>query len=118
MKRSHKFDPAGRDYWTLTYDQRAILGALTTEFQTLRRVLSKAGKDCAGSVTAHARWEKLAILGALEVHPTERNDVLVRRGPSWHVHWNVNGIPITEEEMLQHEILESLGSNALDFSRI
>jgi hypothetical protein len=30
----------------------------------------------------------------------------------------VNGIPITEEEMLQHEILESLGSNALDFSRI
>lgn len=105
MKR---LDDLGAGYWKLSSDQGSVLGALQSDYQPLRHVLAQTGKN-ALSANGHIRWEKLAVLGALEVDLTRQDNVYVRRGPVWRQWWDLCGYEVTSKEELFHELELSIG---------
>ncbi|KAA1053073.1 hypothetical protein [Azospirillum argentinense] len=98
-----KVDNLGSGYWQLSRAQGSILGALQNDYQPLRDVLEQAGKN-ALSANGHIRWEKLAVLDALEVDLTRQDNVYVRRGPAWQQWWDRCGFEVTFREDIYQKV--------------
>lgn len=79
-------DVYGPRYWSVTIYQARLLFFLPEKFETLRDVKDRA--EASGSLSLKkVNWEKLHVLGLLEVDRTRRSWVYVRRGPLWRRFW-------------------------------
>lgn len=79
-------DVYGPRYWSVTIYQARLLYFLPPEFETLRDVKDRA--EASGSLSLKkVNWEKLHVLGLLEVDRTRHAWVYVRRGPLWERFW-------------------------------
>jgi hypothetical protein len=84
-------DVYGPRYWSVTIYQARLLFFLPPEYERLRRVKDRA--EAAGTLSLKkVNWEKLNVLGLLEVDRTRRSWVLVRQGPVWHEFWAQLGL--------------------------
>jgi hypothetical protein len=84
-------DVYGPRYWSVTIYQARLLFFLPPEYARLRSVKDRA--EAAGSLSLKkVNWEKLNVLGLLEVDRTRRSWVLVRRGPLWQPFWDRVGL--------------------------
>ncbi len=84
-------DVYGPKYWSVTLYQARLLFFLSREFQKLRDVKNQA--EAAGKLSLKkVNWEKLHVLGLLEVDRRRRDWVYVRRGPLWTRFWEEMGI--------------------------
>jgi hypothetical protein len=89
-------DPLGEDYWSfdcLTDAQKDIAAALTDDWKPLRVILQKTKADGSRPKAASARsnWEKLCVLGLLNVDAAHTKIVRVRRGDKWKDWWEQHG---------------------------
>ena len=79
-------DVYGPRYWSVTIYQARLLFFLPDAFETLREVKDRA--EASGSLSLKkVNWEKLHVLGLLEVDRSRRAWVYVRRGPLWQRFW-------------------------------
>ena len=107
--RSTKREPIGADYWrNVSRDQEHLAAALTADFRPLRAVIEQRNKDAAASVSAHVRWEKLTLLGLLEVDRRRFDNVYVKRGPQWGAWWEKAGVGITRGQLSMHDFAAEL----------
>jgi hypothetical protein len=84
-------DVYGPRYWSVTIYQARLLFFLPADYARLRSVKDRA--EAAGTLSLKkVNWEKLNVLGLLEVDRTRRSWVLVRRGPAWHDFWAQLGL--------------------------
>lgn len=84
-------DVYGRKYWSVTIYQARLLFFLTPEYEKLREV--KRNAESSGQLSLKkVNWEKLHVLGLLEVDRERRDWVYVRRGPLWHRFWEELGV--------------------------
>jgi hypothetical protein len=80
-------DAYGRRYWSVSIYQARLLFFLPAEFRRLRAVKEQA--EAAGALSLKkVNWEKLHVLGLLEVDRGNRAWVYVRRGPDWAAFWH------------------------------
>lgn len=84
-------DVYGPKYWSVTLYQARLLFFLSPEFEKLRDVKNRA--EAAGKLSLKkVNWEKLHVLGLLDVDRRRRDWVYVSRGPLWERFWKDLGI--------------------------
>lgn len=88
-------DSYGSSYWKLTPAQQRLGMALKIDFNELREIKNQAEKD-AGISLHQVRWEKLSILGILEVDMNNPDAVYVRRGENCEKFSSHYGIQSTQ----------------------
>ncbi|MBB3267706.1 hypothetical protein FHW79_005371 [Azospirillum sp. OGB3] len=109
MTVNKKPDPLGGGYWhSLTDGQLRFLGALPVDYRPLRAVLDQVEANAA-KIGGQVNWEKLAIIEALEVDFTRRDDVYVRRGRQWQSLWDRYGLSVTNSETFINDLAAELG---------
>lgn len=90
-------DVYGQKYWSVTIYQARLLYFLPPEFQKLREVKQRA-EDSGQLSLKKVNWEKLHVLGLLDVDRKRRDWVFVRRGPHWHEFWERLGLDPEKHE--------------------
>ncbi|MFP3386593.1 hypothetical protein, partial [Tritonibacter sp. SIMBA_163] len=73
-------DVYGRRYWSVSIYQARLLFFLPADYVTLRELKDRAEKD-GGLSLKKVNWEKLHVLGLLEVDRKTWSWVMVRQGP-------------------------------------
>jgi hypothetical protein len=80
-------DVYGRRYWSVSIYQARLLFFLPGDYVTLRELKERAEKD-GGLSLKKVNWEKLHVLGLLEVDRKTWSWVMVRQGPLWRPFWD------------------------------
>ena len=84
-------DVYGQKYWSVTLYQARLLMFVPPGYVKLREV--KQAAEGAGRLSLKkVNWEKLHVLGLIEVDRRRRDWVFVRRGPLWQNFWEGLGI--------------------------
>lgn len=84
-------DVYGPKYWSVTIYQARLLYFLPAGYRKLREVKQRA--EASGRLSLKkVNWEKLHVLGLLEVDRSRRDWVYVRQGPCWREFWARLGI--------------------------
>ncbi|MBK1699300.1 hypothetical protein [Rhodovibrio salinarum] len=109
-----RHDVYGRRYWSVSIYQARLLFFLPADYVTLRELKDRAEKE-GGLSLKKLNWEKLHVLGLLEVDRTTWSWVMVRQGPLWRAFWDALDIhPAADDtdisEQLRH--LDNLFADA------
>lgn len=112
-------DVYGPRYWSVTIYQARLLFFLPRKFDTLREVKDRA--EASGSLSLKkVNWEKLHVLGLLEVDRSRRSWVYVRQGPLWKRFWesidlipDPNGDDVEEQLRQVDAAFEDSAQNSL-----
>lgn len=100
-------DVYGPKYWSVTLYQARLLFFLSPEFERLRDVKNRA--EAAGKLSLKkVNWEKLHVLGLLEVDRQRRDWVYVRRGPLWKRFWADLGIDPQDADRAAQETVPKI----------
>ncbi|RDD61822.1 hypothetical protein [Ferruginivarius sediminum] len=84
-------DVYGQKYWAVTIYQARLLYFLPATYEKLREVKQRA-EDSGQLSLKKVNWEKLHVLGLLEVDRNRRDWVFVRQGPLWQEFWERLGL--------------------------
>lgn len=109
-------DVYGRRYWSVSIYQARLLFFLPAEYVTLRDLKDRAEKR-GGLSLKKVNWEKLHVLGLLEVDRTTWSWVMVRQGPLWRAFWNALDIAPEAGDAELSERLRQLDSLFADASQ-
>lgn len=117
-------DVYGRRYWSVTIYQARLLFFLPPDFAKLREVKDRAEAN-GGLQLKKVNWEKLHVLGLLEVDRSTWAWVMVRQGPLWTPFWRALELMPSDDPSEHPEQLRQLDAlfadasqNTLDMPRL
>lgn len=105
-----KADRLGTEYWAtdLSREQSYFCAALTEDYKPLRRVFIRVKKDALFPIKANTKWEKLCVLGLMDVDRSRRDDVYVKRGNQWLTWWESLGLSVTNRQLTSHDVFKEM----------
>lgn len=105
-----KEDSLGAGYWStpLTREQSYFCAALREDYHTLRGVFDQVEADASFQIKANTKWERLHVLGLLDVDHSRKDDIYVKRGKQWHSWWEKGGLDLTNRQLTTYELLEEM----------